>query len=474
MSSVPNPAIDRATQGVAAALMRAAADPTRPVYHFRPPAQWMNDPNGVIFHEGWYHIFYQHNPYGDNWGHMHWGHARSRDLVDWDHLPIALWPSLELGEEHCFSGCATVDGQGRPMLIYTSVQGTADNRPPNEQWAALGDVEWVEWQKHPANPLLALDTHGGPPFGGAWRDPFIFHEAGRTFLILGAEYADVAAVALYEAADSTLTRWDYRGLLYQEPRREGRFLECPNFVRIGDRWVLLVSPYGCVEYFVGTFDLETLRFTPELQGILDPGFGETPNFYASNLLFDEQGQVILLGWVRGFPAGRGWNGCLALPRILTLGEDGHPRQQPVPALQTLREHHFGVVDVMLEAGRPLVLPVSGDTLELQLQLELLDANAVELQVRLSADGKRFIPIRYEDNTLQIAGTDVPLPTPTPSVLDLHLFLDKAVLEVFACDGRIAVTRVIDAAPEDVGLALVAQAGAARLVALDVWTLRSIW
>jgi beta-fructofuranosidase len=109
MSSVPNPAIDRATQGVAAALMRAAADSTRPVYHFRPPAQWMNDPNGVIFHEGWYHIFYQHNPYGDNWGHMHWGHARSRDLVDWDHLPIALWPSLELGEEHCFSGCATVD-----------------------------------------------------------------------------------------------------------------------------------------------------------------------------------------------------------------------------------------------------------------------------------------------------------------------------------------------------------------------------
>lgn len=474
MSSAPNPAIARASQGVASAILHAAADPTRPAYHFRPPAQWMNDPNGVIFHEGWYHLFYQHNPYGDTWGHMHWGHARSRDLVEWEHLPIALWPSLELGEEHCFSGCAAVDGLGRPLLIYTSVHRAGDERPPNEQWAALGDADWVEWQKHPANPLLALDTHGGPPFGGAWRDPFIFHEAGRTFLVLGAEYEDVAAVALYEAADGTLTQWDYKGLLYQEPRREGRFLECPNFVRIGDRWLLLVSPYSCVEYYVGTFDLETLRFTPETQGILDPGFGEAPNYYATNLLFDAQGQVILLGWVRGFPAGRGWNGCLAVPRILTLGQDGHPRQQPVPALQTLREHQFGVADVTLEADRPLLPPLGGDTLEVQLQLELLDAQVVELQVRLSADGQRAIPIRYDGHTLHVAGTAVSLPAPAPRLLDLQLFVDKSVLELFACEGRIAVTRVIDAAMEDLDLALVAQTGAARLVALNVWTLRSIW
>lgn len=125
-----NSALQRAMQSVAEAAPRAAADPARPVYHFRPQAQWMNDPNGVIYHAGWYQLFYQLNPFGDDWGNIHWGHSRSRDLVTWEHLPIALWPSHELNEEHCFSGCAAVNGQGQPMLVYTSVHGTRENRPP--------------------------------------------------------------------------------------------------------------------------------------------------------------------------------------------------------------------------------------------------------------------------------------------------------------------------------------------------------
>src|SRR5580765_20545 len=114
-------AIARAMASVAEAAPRAEADPTRPVYHFRPPANWMNDPNGPIYHKGYYHMFYQHNPYGDKWGNMHWGHARSRDLVRWEHLPIALWPSKEAGEEHVFSGCALINDQGQPMIFYTSI-----------------------------------------------------------------------------------------------------------------------------------------------------------------------------------------------------------------------------------------------------------------------------------------------------------------------------------------------------------------
>ena len=183
-TSLTNPSIEEAMQSVANATAKAATDPTRPVYHFHPPANWMNDPNGTIYHNGWYHLFYQHNPYGDEWGHMHWGHARSADLVKWEHLPIALWPSLETGEEHVFSGCAAVNSDGTPLLIYTSVKsGDHDNRIPNEQWAAIGDADWITWQKHPENPILSLETHGGPTFEKDWRDPFIFTEAGRTFLV---------------------------------------------------------------------------------------------------------------------------------------------------------------------------------------------------------------------------------------------------------------------------------------------------
>ena len=230
MKRHPNPAIDQAMASLAAASPKAAADPTRPIYHFRPPANWMNDPNGTIYHDGYYHLFYQHNPYGDTWGHIHWGHARSKDLVHWEHLPIALWPSLEQGEEHCFSGCAWINGRGQPMLCYTKVSPDAgETRRPNEQWAALGDEAMILWQKHPANPILQLSTHGGPAFEGSWRDPFIFEEAGRTFMVVGATTGQEATVALYEAADGTLTRWTYRGLLISLPLAELRFFECPNF-----------------------------------------------------------------------------------------------------------------------------------------------------------------------------------------------------------------------------------------------------
>lgn len=469
----PNPAIERAMESVAAAAPRAAADPARPVYHFRPPAQWMNDPNGVIYHNGWYQLFYQFNPFGDEWGHIHWGHARSRDLVQWEYLPIALWPSQEQGEAHCFSGCAAVNGRGEPMLFYTSVFGPRENRPANQQWAALGDPDWLTWRKYPANPILSLANHGGPPFEGDWRDPFIFVEEGRTFLVLGGVYENIAGVALYEATDETLAHWRYRSLLYQQPRDQVGFLECPNFTRLGEKWILLTSPYRPVKYVTGTFDFDTLTFVPEQQGILDPGATDVPNYYATNILFDDTGRCILLGWVRGFPPGRGWNGCLALPRVLTLGADGLPRQQPVAELQQLRDRHFSAEGVALSA-QPLVLAeATGDTVEVQARIALESSAVVCVDLCRPTGGDHAIPIRYDGSVLTVAETEVPL-TLENGVLDLHLFLDKSVLEVFAQDGRVVVTRVIEPGAGGGDVAFSTKGGAATLVSLDLWTMRPVW
>src|SRR6266481_901842 len=149
-------AIAEATTSDLKAAERAAKDRTRPVFHLTSPANWINDPNAPIYYQGHYHLFYQHNPYGDDWGHMHWGHFKSKDLVHWEHMPIALAPSEDLGEEHCFSGCATVTKKGQVMLIYTSI----GKRPP-EQWAAVPeDDELSRWRKHPANPILTEKLHG--------------------------------------------------------------------------------------------------------------------------------------------------------------------------------------------------------------------------------------------------------------------------------------------------------------------------
>jgi beta-fructofuranosidase len=470
-------------QSVQAATARAQADPVRPIYHFLPPAYWMNDPNGPLYHNGWYHLFYQHNPYGDDWGHMHWGHARSRDLVYWEHLPVALAPSYEAGEEHVYSGCARINSQGEPLLFYTSVKpGPREVRSNNEQWAARPlDAEWLAWEKHPANPVLSLETHGGPPFLGDWRDPFIFTAEGRNFLVLGAETETEAQVALYEAVDDSLLRWRYCGPLVREERIQGRFLECPNFVQLapsqadGDpKWILLTSPYNLVEWTTGEFDAETLTFTPQHKGALDAGRGETPNFYASNLLTDAAGNWVLLGWVRGFEKGRGWNGALALPRLLTMGDDGHPRQQPIPALQALRGEEHSAASVDVEPGSIVLPGLRGAALEIEASLQLGTAGAAGLRVRCSDDGGQGVEIRWDGATLTVAGSTVELPAGLERELDLHIFLDQCVLEVFAGRGSVAMTRLVYPPAEDQAVAAFAEGGTANIRRLDAWTMNGIW
>lgn len=475
MSSSTNPAIAEAMASVAAAVSKAEEDPTRPVYHFRPPANWMNDPNGTIYYNGYYHLFYQHNPYGDSWGHMHWGHARSTDLVHWEHLPIALWPTHDAGEEHVFSGCARVNGTGEPLLFYTSVKtGDHDSRHPNEQWAAVGDQDWLTWQKHPANPILALETHGGPPFEKNWRDPFIFTEAGRTFMVLGGDYDDIAGVALYEATDDSLTQWRYCKLLYQESRSATRFMECPNFFKVGDKWILLTSPYQPVEYVVGDFDVESLTFTPQHTGVLDPGQSDVPNFYASNILYDERGRCILLGWVRGFAPGRGWSGCLALPRVLTIGPDGHPTQMPIPQLQQLRDDHLTLSGLQLTSSNSHIVDgISGTALEIQALIQPR-RGTFTLRTRRSDDGRRSENITFDGFQLEVLGTRVPLTLAEDEPLKLHLYLDQSVLELFVNGGRIAVTRLISTPQENTGIELAVADGEATVISLDIWTMKGIW
>lgn len=475
MPEQTNSAIEQAMRSVAAAVAEAAADPQRPVYHFHPPAQWMNDPNGTIFHNGYYHLFYQHNPYGDEWGHMHWGHARSTDLVHWEHLPIALWPSLEAGEEHCFSGCAAVDGDGRPLLLYTKVAPRTEDDPLTaEQWAAQGSADWITWEKHPANPILSLENHGGPPFEPSWRDPYIFQEAGRSFLVLGGTFGETAGIALYEATDASLTQWTYCKLLYALPQSELPFLECPNFFKVDETWVLLHSPYTNVHYLTGDFELYSLTFTPQQSGVLDHGQSDVPHFYATNTLYDHDDEgherAILLGWVRGFRSGHGWNGCLALPRLLTVDEDGQPRQKPIPELRQLRGQHAQYQNIELQDTPVTLEKIVGDTLELQAQLQLGKSQAVGLRVRRSVDGTRSVAIRWDGSTLTVGENSVPLSLPPSEALTLHIFLDKSVLEVFADHGRVCITQVHYSPVEDLFVEAFAEGGIAHLAQCDAWEL----
>jgi sucrose-6-phosphate hydrolase SacC (GH32 family) len=458
----------QAEASVKKAIERVRDDPNRPVYHVLPPANWNNDPNGPIFHKGWYHLFYQFNPYGDDWGHMHWGHVRSRDLVSWEHLPIALWPSHDLGEEHVFSGCAAVNNKGGLMLLYTSI----GSRLP-EQWAAVPeDADLIRWKKHAGNPVLTEKLHGDVKVH-EWRDPFAFRHDGKTYLVLGgnlnANKGGEAVVNVYRAEIDDLTQWQYLGVLFRHPDPGVKNIECPNFFPLGDRWVLIVSQGQPVQYFVGDLDAKTMKFTALQRGIMDAG-----NYYAPNCTEDRLGRRVLWGWVNGFPAKQGWNGCLTLPRVLTLGPDNTLRQEPVPELSKLRGKDRPVTNHTLTDTARVLEKVQGDVLEIRAEFELQGAEALGLRVRRSADGKQAVTIRFDGKELEVAGTKSALPLrPGEKTLRLHVFLDKSVLEVYAND-RACVTRVIQAGKDDLGVEAFATGGTARLQALECWQLASIW
>jgi beta-fructofuranosidase len=463
----------KAAASVKAAAPKVADDPSRPIFHVLAPANWINDPNGPIQHGGYYHLFYQHNPYGDAWGNMHWGHVRSRDLVHWEHLPIALWPSKSKGEEHCFSGCATFTKNGQLMLFYTSI----GNRLP-EQWAAVPvDDELINWRKHAANPLLTEKLHGDTKVS-EWRDPFVFHHDGRTYLVCGGNLnksgGGQAVVLVYRAENGALTEWKYLGELFRHPDAAVKNIECPLFFPLADgkgekRWVLIVSPHGPVEYFVGGIDSETMKFKADSRGIVDHG-----SFYAPNVMFDKQGRCLLWGWIRDFPGGKGWNGCLTVPRVLSLDGNGRLVQQPAEELKKLIGETRAVINSTDLVDRPASLSLQ-DTRAYRLRCTIHPDGATAFRIAIphNGDDKRAIAVRYDGRELDVAGKKAPLKLGDSDGLDLAVFVDHSVLEVYA-NGTACVSRVIPVGERRGDVQITAEGGVAKLKLAEMSPMRTIW
>lgn len=434
-------------------------DPARPLWHFGPPAYWMNDPNGVCWHDGWCHLFYQHNPHGDEWGDIHWGHARSRDLVHWEHLPPALRPQLTAGEKHCYSGCLAFTGSGDPHIIYTSVK--SDPAAPATQVPATPtDAGWRTWTQHVATPFLDLATHGGPAFDRDWRDPFVFREAGRTFLILGATLAADTVISLYENPAGDLQQWHYRGIIHRAPRSQTVFLECPNLIRLGDKWLLLTSPCREVEWHSGTLDLQTYRFHAERRGVLDA----SDHYYATHPATDPSGRTVLFGWAQKFPKHRGWNGCLGVPRRLWLDAAGDLCSEPVAEITALRTDE-AICPAQALAAAPLALPLPATAMcDGEIVLERDPTSTVTfslagITVDIGPDG-----VRFDDRP------PVPLADGARTVRTRWL-LDRSLLELFVND-RATYTRVVAFPPATTAAQLSASGGPARLLSGRIWTLRA--
>ncbi len=466
--------------------MSQAPERHRPIYHFSAPANWLNDPNGLLQWRGRYHVFYQYNPNGAFHGTIHWGHAVSDDLVHWRDLAMALAPTPGgPDKDGVFSGCAA-DREGIPTLVYTGifpeVQCLAEATDPN-------DPDLTVWRKHPANPVI-----GAPPAElqvAGFRDPFVWREADGWYCAIGSGIKGGGGlVLLYRSPD--LVHWEYlHELCRGEPDESGLMWECPNFFPIDGKHALLVSsiPLNKVLCLVG--DYSQHRFTPERTSILDNG----GSFYAPQVMLDDHGRRLMWGWLRETRSSQaqmaaGWSGVLSLPTELLMNNEGTLYSRPVAELTSLRAAHSQYRDVTLRPEQDDRLEsVAGTRMEIQAVFEPGTARQVGLHLFQSRDGvertsvfldcdRRELVIDRERASLD-PGTvrdvrSAPLRLTPDGLLALHVFLDGSVIEVFANDQLCLTSRVYPTLTDSRGVRPFVNVGSAELRSLDVWDMLSIW
>lgn len=493
-------------------------DQYRPQFHFSPPQQWMNDPNGMVYYDGEYHLFYQHYPDSTIWGPMHWGHAISRDLIHWEHLPIALYPD-SLG--YIFSGSAVVDrnntsGLGtaeQPPLVaiftYHDPQGEREGSLTFQtQGITYSNDRGRTWTKYEGNPVLSN------PGIRDFRDPKVFWYEPAQRWIMALAVAD--HIRFYSSPD--LLSWTYTSSFGQDVGAKGGVWECPDLFPLPvdetgeERWVLLVSinpggPNGgsATQYFVGDFNGET--FT------LDSGFAETLDTagalwidygrdnYAGVTWSDipkEDNRRIFLGWMSNWDYAQvvptsEWRSAMTLPRRLGLQQTVEGlRVSSTPIEETKMLRHAGVTPPE-SISNGTILHQSGDglLLEVVLTAELNETdqgsfglsltNAVGSHYRIGYDVGAGMYFSDRTASRQAAFSEAFAKTVhrAPVVREgnavtLHLFIDLASAELFAEAGRIAMTDIFFPDEPFTQLQFFQTGAPADIRELKIYTLESIW
>ena len=476
----------------------ANAEAVSPAYHFAPARNWMNDPNGLVYFEGEYHLFYQYNPYGDRWGHMSWGHAVSRDLVTWQELPVAL-PETDV---MAFSGSAVIDwnnssgfgANGRPPMVaaYTGHNPKTKNQ---SQYIAYSNDKGRTWTVHGK----VLDI-GSTEF----RDPKVFWHAPTKRWVMVVVKAVENRMAIYTSAD--LKTWTHASDFGPAGGR-GKNWECPDLFELpvqggkpGEkRWVLSINlgdngvgGGSGGQYFVGDFD--GTRFTP------DPSWGKEPqwmdygaDFYAAvswNDLPKDDQRRIWIGWANDwryanaiptYPS----RGLMSLPRVVSLkqtAEGYRIAQAPVREVETLRTSHRSASAIALNASS-IALPVEGGAVELDLELEAGSAEQVQIALTDDKGFQTLIGVTPKANEVFVDRTrsgphfhdafadrhSAPVDLKSGRVR-LRIFVDQSILELYVNDGQTTITDRFFPGGGALKWSASARGGNATIRKLDAWTL----
>ncbi|RNL84691.1 glycoside hydrolase family 32 protein [Sinomicrobium pectinilyticum] len=458
----------------------------RPYFHFTPEEKWMNDPNGMFYYNGYYHLFFQHYPDSTVWGPMHWGHAVSTDLLNWKELPIALYPD-ESG--YIFSGSAVVDHEntsgfgenGAPPVIAMYTIHNPEKRDNDQvdvetQGIAYSTDEGMTWTKYQGNPVI--ENPGIRDF----RDPKIVRDTTRNQWVMVLAAQDRAK---FYRSDN-LKDWEFLSDFGVETGAHGGVWECPDFfpMTVEDtgetKWVLIqsVNPGGpnggsATQYFIGDFDGTTF--------ILDPGFEAELNKrkafwidygkdnYAGvtwSGIPDSDGRKLFIGWMSNWEYAQqvpttAWRSAMTLPRELRLVKTGNTYQlasQPVRELKDFRARASKKHDIALNT--PFVYHTESNaalnSTEISLTLEgigngtsviqLYNKEGDSLTFGLNSQKKEFFIDRTKTGKTGFSEKFAEKKSVAPrfsssATLDIHIVLDKTSIEIFYDNGSVVMTEI---------------------------------
>jgi len=456
----------------------------RPKYHFTAPKNWINDPNGLIYLDGVYHLFYQHNPYAVDWGHIHWGHAVSTNLLNWEHRPIAIFDTPDFCS---FSGSAILDeenssgfgiGNIAPILLfYTAAR--KDDYKFQQQHVAYSVDNGQSWRVHEGNPVIPCREKDV-------RDPKVFWSESADRWVMLLAHAWSHEVGIYHSQN--LLEWTQVSAFSVSDAYDCEW-ECPDLVQLSDpdtgeaRWCMIVSigegaptPDSGIQYFLGEFD--GTHFTPDLQhGIwIDAG----PDFYAAQTwsnLPREADRVVWTAWMsnRNYasktPASI-WRGCHTLPRELCLhnGPDGQIRlaQHPVRELGEASFVQEVVDNTRLEhlARRPMERAIDEGYLNLELsrvsgaggqfEFRLMQGDSLLFEFKLDYSsgsfqfqrswGEMMDPPQWETHIKRCFNFEGEFDS-------LKIFVDESTVEIFSGTGTTVLSSLIFPKSQPISLQL---------------------
>ncbi len=428
----------------------------RPQFHFTSRRGWNNDSNGLVFHKGLWHLYYQHNPYGVQWGNMHWGHAVSEDLVHWKELPIAIYP--QQFDDWVFSGSAVVD------VNNTSGFGRGGEPPIVAAYTSTGRGECIVYSNDDGRTFTEFE--GNPVVRHAGRDPkVIWYGPGRHWVMALYDEADnKRMIAFYTSQD--LKTWEFAS------RIDG-FFECPEIFELpveGEegqrRWVLYAADG---DYLIGSFDGRV--FTPESG---KHRFSHGNCFYASqtyNNVPPEDGRRVQIAWGRVEIPGMPFNQMMLFPVELTLrptGEGVRMFARPVREIERLREKTCNWKGVEVSAGKDPIGPVEGELMHIQATLRPAGATKCGFTIRGTE-------VTFDVAAGKLACLDKTSPlSPVDGVIRLELLVDRTSIEIFANDGEVYMPMGVILPDENQSIRIIAEGGLVKVESLDVHLLRSAW